>query len=148
MLDSDISAGVVFVLIATLILNIIVLVYFFGLCGNVKAIRKNLCEPKTDRDFYNIFLKFISQGEHEKAVEVIREYFWAHTSGYQTSLSRTRRMKMKDPDREKKVWEEYIAPYKNLFELVGEKPPALLSASIVQKVADSIRKVNEREIRE
>lgn len=136
MLDSGISAVFVFASIAALILNIVVLVYFFGLCGHVKAIRKNLCKPKTDADFYDRFLKFISQGKHEEAVEVIREYFWDHASGYQTSLSQ----RIKDPDKEKEAWEKFIAPYRDLFELVGEKPPALLSASIVKKVVD-IRKV-------
>ncbi len=85
------SASLVVSALIALILNILVSAYFFGLCGNVKAIRKDLCKPEADKDFYNRFLKFISQGRREEAVEVIREHFWDHSSWHQTSITENKR---------------------------------------------------------
>lgn len=114
--------------IGFLILNIVLLVYFFQACKDIQSIKKGVGLP-SEKDFYNQFLKLISQDKPKEAAKILHEHFWNYCSFYQTSLKRTEDLKD-----QKKWFEEYTEPYKNLFELIGEKMPELLPTSIVKQV--------------
>lgn len=123
-----IDASYILLGIGFLALNIALLFYFFKACKDIQLIKKNLVP--NEKDFYDEFLKLISRDKHKEASKILHEHVWKYSKLYQKSLLTREK---KDPDKEKEDWAEYIEKYKDLFELVGEKPPTLLSTSIIKK---------------
>ncbi len=72
------------------LINLLVLIMFFVLVGNVRAIKKTLVQKRVDPGIYlEEYFKWRRAGYREKAAKALHGYFWEKTRVHQMGLNTT-----------------------------------------------------------